>query len=122
LEDKKKSIRRVEEMAKTGLVPVSYGYKRMTADELKMEMADKDPESPEFKESLLTDLSYICTFGLENPLRLHVDEDVSLIKYGHKKNDEEPREGGEQEHHGEEVDEPLNPLPEEDVPLSQPST
>ena len=59
-------------MAKEGLVPVSYGYKRLTLDDLKYHMESKDVESPEFKEELLTDLNYLCTFGLENPLRPHV--------------------------------------------------
>jgi len=94
--DKKASLRRVDDMAKKGLVPVSYGYKRIPLDELQYHMEDKDVESLEFKEELLTDLCYLCTFGLENPLRLHVDEDVSLIKYGHKKNEDEQREGGEE--------------------------
>jgi len=40
-------------------------------------------------------LNYLCTFGLENPLRVHVDEDVSLIKYGQKKVDDgAANEGG----------------------------
>jgi hypothetical protein len=58
-------------------------------------MESKDVESDDFKEELLTDLSYLCTFGLENPLRVHVDEDVSLIKYGQKKVDQDAiQEGG----------------------------
>jgi len=42
------------------------------------------------------DLFYLCTFGLENPLRLNVDQDVSLIKYGTRLNDDSnTKEGGE---------------------------
>ena len=83
--NKKASLRRVDDMAKSGLVPVSYGYKKMTLDEIKELFGKWDAESDEFKEELLSDLCYVCTFGLDNPLRLHVEEDVSLIKYGFRK-------------------------------------
>jgi len=92
--DKKQSLKRVDDMAKKGLVPVSYGYKKMTYKELSFHMEKKDVESEEFKEDLLTDLTYLCTFGLENPLRLKVHEDVSLIKYGIKDLDKSQAEGG----------------------------
>jgi hypothetical protein len=81
-------------MAKEGLVPVSFGFKKITLKDLEFHMQSKDAESKEFKEELLTDLNYLCTFGLENPLRLHVDEDVSLIKYGKRKEDDAQSEGG----------------------------
>jgi hypothetical protein len=71
-------------MAKEGLIPVSYGFKKLSLTDLSYHMESKDVESNEFKEELLTDLNYVCTFGLENNLRIHVDEDVSLIKYGKK--------------------------------------
>jgi magnesium-transporting ATPase (P-type) len=92
--DKKQSLKRVDDMAKKGLVPVSYGYKKMTMKELSFHMEKKDVESEEFKEDLLTDLTYLCTFGLENPLRLKVHEDVSLIKYGMKDLEKSQAEGG----------------------------
>lgn len=94
--DKKQSLRRVDEMAKEGLVPVSYGYKKLTLDDLKYHMESKDVESAEFKEELLTDLNYLCTFGLENPLRTQVAGDVRLIKYGKREEEKDaPKEGGE---------------------------
>jgi hypothetical protein len=80
-------------MAKEGLIPVSYGFKKMLLEDLTYHMESKNVESEEFKEDLLTDLNYLCTFGLENPLRLHVNDDVSLIKYG-KKNENDNNEGG----------------------------
>jgi magnesium-transporting ATPase (P-type) len=92
--DKQSSLRRVDEMAKKGLVPVSYAYKRLLLSDLEYHMESKEIETPAFKEDLLTDLNYLCTFGLENPLRLHVEEDVRLIKYGKKKEDEEQKDGG----------------------------
>jgi len=43
-------------MAKEGLVPVSYGYKKMTLSELEETMETIDAEDEEFKESLLDEL------------------------------------------------------------------
>lgn len=83
-QDKRMSLQHVDGMAKEGLIPVSYGFKRLTLADLSYHMESKDVESNEFKEELLTDLIYLCSFGLRNDLRLHVDEDVSLIKYGKK--------------------------------------
>lgn len=91
-EDKMNSLKRAEKMGKEGLIPVSFGYKRMKLDELTFAMEHNDAESKEFKEDLLTDLSYLCTFGLENKLRLGVEEDVSLIKYGKRPDENEKRE------------------------------
>jgi len=94
--DKKQSLRRVDEMAKGGLVPVSFAYKSLTLKDLEYHMESKNVETQEFKDELLTDLNYLCTFGMENPLRVGVAEDVCLIKYGKKKEEEdEKREGGE---------------------------
>jgi hypothetical protein len=43
--DKKNSLRRVDEMAKEGLVPVSYGFKKLTLADLSYHMESKDVES-----------------------------------------------------------------------------
>jgi hypothetical protein len=51
-------------MAQEGLVPISYGYKDMTLDDLKYHMDAHDLESVEFKEDFLTDMNYLCSFGL----------------------------------------------------------
>ena len=90
-------------MAREGLVPVSFGYNEITLDDLKYYMKTDDVESQEFKENLLQDMSYVCTFGLENSLRPHVQDDVSLIKYGHKASNEQ-NEGGEDQTGGSKKD------------------
>jgi hypothetical protein len=51
-------------MAKEGLIPVSYGFKKLSLTDISYHMESKDVESNEFKEELLTDLNYLCTFGL----------------------------------------------------------
>jgi len=88
-------------MAKEGYVPVSFGYKEMTLEDLKFYMHQNAVESEIFQENLLMDMNYVCTFGLNNELRLHVTDDVSLIKYGHKFETEnklnQGNEGGEEE-------------------------
>ena len=80
-------------MAQDGYIPISYGYKEMKLGDLKFLMNSKDVESEEFKEDLLTDMNYLCSFGLQNDLRAHVAEDVSLIKYGQRKSPTEAKKG-----------------------------
>lgn len=43
---------------------------------------DNDLEHPDFKQELATDLVYLVTFGLEDPIRSTVTESIQLIKYG----------------------------------------
>jgi len=38
-------------------------------------------------------MNYICSFGLENPVRHNIAADVSLIKYGTKKPTESVKKG-----------------------------
>lgn len=65
----------------------------MTLGDLKFLMNSKDVESEEFKEELMTDMNYLCSFGLNNDLRMNVDEVVSLIKYGSKKSPDDAKKG-----------------------------
>lgn len=41
----------------------------------------------------MTDMYYLCSFGLSNDLRPHIEESVSLIKYGSKKDPSELKKG-----------------------------
>jgi len=79
-------------MAKEGYVPVSFGYKLMTVKEI--EELEGQEENEDYKIMLLSELIYLCTFGMENPIRPKVPEDVQLIKYGKKKSGDS-KEGGE---------------------------
>lgn len=65
----------------------------MLLRDLEFAMKTNDPESKEFKDDFLTDMYYLCSFGLKNDLREHVEESVSLIKYGSKKDAADPKKG-----------------------------
>ena len=65
----------------------------MRKEDLEKLMEDYNPETIEFKNELLRGMNYLCSFGLQNDLRQHVAEDVSLIKYGSVKTAEEVRKG-----------------------------
>lgn len=45
-------------------------------------MADLDPESEEFYENLTAEMTYVATFGLEDPIRPEVEQSVQRIRYG----------------------------------------
>jgi len=43
-----------------------------------------DVESAEFRRNVESDLIYLGTFGLDDPIRPNVWETVNMIKYGNK--------------------------------------
>lgn len=69
-------------MAKNGLTTLSYAYKQIPYDDLQLLLRDHHPESEEFRSELETDLVYLASFGLEDPLREGVERSVQLIRYG----------------------------------------
>jgi magnesium-transporting ATPase (P-type) len=44
-------------------------------------------ESKEFRDELESDLIYLCTFGLEDPIRESIDETIQMIKFGNTDGD-----------------------------------
>lgn len=70
------------QMAREGLKTLSYAYKDITIDDLRMLMGQYDPESYEFRTQIEQDLTYLCSFGLEDPLRPEVTNSIQLIRYG----------------------------------------
>lgn len=70
------------QMARDGLKPLSYAYKDITLDDLIMLRNQYDPESYDFRSQLEQDLTYLGTFGLEDPLRPEVTNSIQLIRYG----------------------------------------
>lgn len=71
-------------MCSEGLIAFSYAHKVMKLEELRDLQGKMDQESKEFKDALLTNMHYLCTFGMHDPLREHVTESIKLIKYGNK--------------------------------------
>jgi len=70
-------------MAATGLKVISYAFKDMPLKKLNEMMHSYSLESPEFRSEIESDLIYLCTFGLDDPLREAIHETVQLIKFGH---------------------------------------
>ena len=73
-----------QEMAMQGLKVISYAYKEITMDSFNQLMSTMHVESDEFRAEAESDLVYVATFGLEDPLREDIDTTVQLIRYGHK--------------------------------------
>ena len=66
-------------MCKEGQKTLSYAYKKMPIEELEQLQKNHDEESPKFRDELLTNLNYLCTFGMEDPIRESVTESINLI-------------------------------------------
>ena len=65
-----------------GLKTLTYAYKDISVEQYEEIMNSHDQESEDFRAMLETDLVYIGTFGLEDPLRTNIKDSVSYIKYG----------------------------------------
>lgn len=74
-------------MAATGLKVISYAFKDMPLKKLNEMMHSYSLESAEFRSEIESDLIYLCTFGLQDPLRENIDETIQLIRYGNTHGD-----------------------------------
>lgn len=71
------------EMAGTHMLKViSYAYKEVELKVLNELMHQFPLESDEFREALESDLIYLATFGLLDPLRDNIVDGIQLIRYG----------------------------------------
>jgi magnesium-transporting ATPase (P-type) len=66
---KEKLLEVVRQMAATPLKVLSYAHKDVNLEDLNNLLETFDPESPEFREHIESELTYVGTFGLEDPLR-----------------------------------------------------
>lgn len=64
------------EMASSGLKVLSYAFKELRIGDLEALMQTYNPESEEFRNELESDLIYVCTFGLNDPLRDNVEDAI----------------------------------------------
>lgn len=71
-----------QQMASQGLKTLSYAYKQIPIDDLTEMMQAHHIESQEFRDFLEQNLTYLGTFGLEDPIRDDVDKSIQLIRYG----------------------------------------
>jgi len=74
----------VSDMAQRGHKVLSYAYKQMTRENLNIliEEYGGNLEDPQFTDDISKELTYLATFGLEDPIRNTVAESIQLIKYG----------------------------------------
>jgi magnesium-transporting ATPase (P-type) len=68
----------IVDMAQRAQKVLSYAYKEMSLSDLNQMIEDfeNNLEDPEFKKELLTDLIYLATFGLDDPIRSTVAESI----------------------------------------------
>ena len=59
-------------MATDGQKVLSFAFKELTVQELEALGQKFDAESPRFREALEQDLIYLCTFGMNDPIRENV--------------------------------------------------
>lgn len=66
-------------MCKEGQKTLSYAYKKMSIESLEQLQNKFNEESSDFRDELLIDMIYLCTFGMEDPIRESVADSISLI-------------------------------------------
>lgn len=79
-------------MAATPLKVLSYAQKDVGLDEFNQLCNQCDVEDPNFRKELERELTYIGTFGLENPEIHNIKNTVDLIKWGRalEEHDDDP--------------------------------
>lgn len=69
-------------MAKKGQKPLSYAVKIMNVDDINQALPNVPEDSPQYRQIFETDLIYLGTFGLEDPLREDIAKTINLLQYG----------------------------------------
>ena len=81
-------------MAAEGLKVITYAYYEINVEDLSAIMRQFNPESDEFRETLEQEMVYVCTLGMEDPLREGVVESIEAIKTVPDVDVDEPVEEG----------------------------
>jgi magnesium-transporting ATPase (P-type) len=71
-----------QSMASHGLKCLSYAFKEISVDDLNQLTSQYNVEQPEFRYELETEMIYLGTFGMDDPLRANIEESVQFIRYG----------------------------------------
>jgi magnesium-transporting ATPase (P-type) len=71
-------------MCSKGYKTLSYGYKSISINELNALKEEYNEESDQFKNKLVQNMIYLCTFGFEDVIRENVKESLNLIRFGNK--------------------------------------
>jgi len=63
---------------------LSFGFKEIKLQDLQALSQHCDVESDKFRKALEVDLIYLCTFGMEDPVRKGISVAIHTIRHGHK--------------------------------------
>ena len=66
-----------DQIAKKGQKPLSYAVKIISRDDLNQELPNED--SPGYRQIFKSDLIYLATFGLNDPLRENITDTINLL-------------------------------------------
>ena len=67
-------------MAHEGLKVISYAFKDMSLSDFEQMKHSYNMESKEFRAEMEHDLTYLCTFGLVDPIREDIQLTVNAIR------------------------------------------
>ena len=79
-------------MGQTGLKPLSFAFKQIEFKELVQKMQNIDKESDDFRNYLESQLIYLGTFGLDDPISENVHKPIQMIRFGHNDDNIELRD------------------------------
>ena len=71
-----------KEMAEKGEKVISFAFKEIKMHELSELSKMRGVETNEFRRYLEEHLIYLCTFGMEDPLRNDIKQSILSIRYG----------------------------------------
>lgn len=67
-------------MAHEGLKVISYAFKDMSLSDFNEMKHSYNMESADFRQEIEKDLTYLCTFGLVDPIRVDIQSTVNAIR------------------------------------------
>jgi len=71
-------------MASSGQKVLSFAFKEIKLQDLQALSQHCDVESDKFRKALEVDLIYLCTFGMDDPIRPGTNTAIHTIRHGHK--------------------------------------
>ena len=82
-------------MGMTGLKPLTYAFKQIKVEELNQLLQQFPQESDDFRNSLESNLIYLGTFGLDDPVSDNVHKPIHMIRFGHNDDNIELRDNNQ---------------------------
>lgn len=79
----------------TGLKPLTYAFKQIYVEELNQLLQQYPQESDDFRNQLESQLIYLVTFGLEDPVSENVHKPIQMIRFGHNDDNIELRDNNQ---------------------------